>query len=80
MTIRNIPTDVARALEEEKQKRGTSLNETVIRLMRQSLGIAGEGTRSNGLATIAGAWSNREFEQFSRHAAPFAQVDDGLWQ
>lgn len=80
MTIRNVPDDVARALEEEKQKRGTSLNETVICLMRQSLGISGEGRRSNGLASISGAWSSQELEQFSRHVAPFEQVDEELWQ
>ena len=80
MTIRNIPDDVARALEKEKRNRGTSLNETVICLMRQSLGIGGEGSRSNGLATIAGTWSAQEFQQFSRHVAPFEEVDEELWQ
>ncbi len=80
MTIRNVPDDVARALEEEKRKRGLSLNETVICLIRQSLGIAREGPRSNGLARFAGVWSAQELARFSQHVAPFEQVDEELWQ
>ena len=40
----------AGALAEEKRRRGTSLNRTVIDLLRQSLGVP--GTRRNGLARL----------------------------
>ena len=55
LTIRNLPDDVADALEREKRRRGESLNQTVIDLLFQGLGVS--GVRSNGLARLAGAWS-----------------------
>ena len=46
ITIRNVPPEVARALEREKQRRGASLNRTVIELLSQGLGVG--VIRSNG--------------------------------
>jgi predicted HicB family RNase H-like nuclease len=39
LTIQGITNDLAKALQREKQRRGKSLNQTVIELLRQSLGI-----------------------------------------
>jgi len=39
LTVRNLPDELAAALEKEKRRRGTSLNQTVIDLLRQSLGV-----------------------------------------
>jgi plasmid stability protein len=38
LTVRNLPDELAAALESEKRRRGTSLNQTVVDLLRQSLG------------------------------------------
>ena len=77
LTVRNLPPDVADALEREKKRRGTSLNQTVIELLTQSLGV--RGTRSNGLAELAGTWSEDELADFERAVAPFETVDPDLW-
>ena len=53
LTVRNLPPEVAEALKREKRRRGESLNQTVIELLSQGLGV-GE-PRSNGLARVAGA-------------------------
>ena len=79
MTIRNVPEDVARALKEEQRRRGTSLNETVICLIRQALGLGGEPP-SNGLGALAGTWSCTDFEEFSEHVEAFGHVDEELWE
>jgi len=47
LTVRNLPKELAAALEREQQRRGTSLNQTVIDLLRQSLGV--KGARGNGV-------------------------------
>jgi plasmid stability protein len=78
LTVRNLPQDVADALEQEKQRRGASLNQTVIDLLKQGLGVP--GTRSNGLARLAGRWSEEEHEEFRRAVAPFEDVDADLWK
>jgi plasmid stability protein len=78
LTIRNLPTPVAEALEREKHRRGRSLNQTVIDLLGQSLGV-GSG-RSNGLGRLGGTWDEEDLREFERATAPFEQIDEELWQ
>jgi hypothetical protein len=78
LTIRNLPADLAEALDREKHLRGKSLNQTAIDLLAQSLGV--QGTRSNGLSRIAGGWSEEELREFERAIAPFEGVDAELWR
>lgn len=80
LTVRNLPGDLASALRAEKERRQTSLNQTVIDLLRQSLGIVGEAKRSNGLARLAGTWTEEEFEQFESAIHEIDQVDEELWR
>ncbi len=77
LTIRNVPEDLHEALKREKIRRGQSLNQTVIDLLRQRLGIG--ATPSNGLGRLAGRWIEDEFQQFEKAIASFEQVDDELW-
>lgn len=78
LTVRNVPREVAEALEREKRRRGESLNQTVIELLTQGLGV---GTaRSNGLARLAGRWSEEEFKEFEQAVAPFEEIDEELWR
>lgn len=78
LTIRNVPADVAIALDQEKRRRGSSLNQTVIELLRQGLGAG--TTRSNGLASLAGAWTADEVRRFEEAVEPFDGVDEEIWR
>jgi hypothetical protein len=78
LTIRNLPAELAEALEREKRRRGGSLNQTVIELLGQGLGVG--VPRSNGLAALAGGWGEEEFRRFQRAVAPFEEVDSELWR
>jgi plasmid stability protein len=78
LTIRNLPAPVAEALEREKRRHGRSLNQTVIDLLGQSLGV--QGSRSNGLGRLAGSWSEQEAREFEEAVAPFEQIDEELWK
>ena len=78
LTIRNLPDELAEALEQEKARRGVSLNRTVIELLSQGLGVG--VTRSNGLARLAGAWTEDELREFEEAVAPFEEVDAELWR
>ena len=78
LTIRNLPPEVAEALEREKKRRGESLNQTVIDLLGQGLGV---GTaRSNGLAKLSGSWTEAEFRRFEEAVAPFEAIDPEVWR
>ncbi len=75
MTIRNVPAELASALDAERRRRGVSLNRTVLSLMQEALGISPSGSRSNGLRRLAGAWNAEEFRQFEEAVAPFGEID-----
>jgi len=79
LTIRNVPAEVAEALDQERLRLQASLNQTVIELLRRALGISG-GRVSNGLAKLAGTWTQEEFEQFEAAVAITEQIDEDLWR
>lgn len=76
LTIKNLPADVAEALERETRRRGSSLDRTVIDLLIRGLGVG--AVRSNGLGRLGGNWSEEEFEEFERAVSPFEQLDEEL--
>jgi plasmid stability protein len=78
LTVRNVPDDVSAALEREKRRRGTSLNQTVIDLLRLGLGV--EKSRSNGLARLAGTWSEAEHRRFLDDIRIFEKIDPEWWR
>jgi len=80
LTIRDVPPELARALEEEKKKRKQSLNRTVLDLLKQALGLVPWGAYDNGLGRLAGTWSKEELEEFERNTSVFEQVDEELWR
>lgn len=79
LTVRDVPPDVARALEREKERRGKSLNQTVVDLLRQSLGVGGV-RRSNGLGEQAGTWTEEDLDEFEAAIAEAEQLDEELWR
>lgn len=79
LTIRKVDATLARAIERERARRGTSLNTTVIDLLRQALGLESDAPRSNGLRKLAGTWSAEELAQFEAHTAAFERIDEELW-
>ena len=80
ITIRNVPPEVAAALEAEKRRRGLSLNRTVLSVMREALGLSNSRRRSNGLRRLAGNWTQAESRQFEEAIAPFGKIDEDMWK
>lgn len=78
ITVRNISPELGEALQRERARLGQSLNQTVIDLLGQRLGVG--RARSNGLARLAGTWTEEEFERFSAAIAPFERVDEEFWR
>ena len=73
-----MPDDLVDALEKEKGRRKVSLNQLVIDLLSQSLGVG--MSRSNGLARLAGTWTAEELRMFEENIAPFEEIDAELWR
>jgi len=79
LTIRNIPAEVADALEQERKRSRESLNQTVIELLRNALGVR-RGERRNGLAGLAGTWTEEEHRTFEAAVSVTEQIDEELWR
>ena len=80
LTIRNVDARLATALERETRRRGTSLNQTVLDLLRRGLGMDASSPRTNGLEKYAGTWSAEELQEFEASVAAFEQIDPELWR
>jgi plasmid stability protein len=78
LTIRNCPSELDTALQTETRRRGQSLNQTVIQLLSQALGVASH--KQNGLQRFAGGWSEEEFAEFERANASSSMLDPEIWQ
>jgi hypothetical protein len=80
LTVRNLPADVARAIDRERKRRGESLNATVVKLLRVAVGSSQDESFDNGLGKHAGGWSERDLDQFQRATAVFEEIDDEAWR
>ncbi|MCY3808674.1 MAG: hypothetical protein OXG58_04410 [Gemmatimonadetes bacterium] len=78
ITVRNIPPDLAEAIDDEKLRRGHSLNRTVIDLLKQALGVG--RPRSNGLARLAGGLSRERARELEEAMAPLGEIDEEMWR
>jgi len=80
LTIRSLPPELGKALDREKRRRGASLNQTVIELLSQGLGVWPSAGRRNGLGRLAGTWSEEEHKAFEESIATVEEVDEELWR
>lgn len=80
LSVRNVPPELAAALKKEKTRQGKSLNRTIIDLLRQSLGVGRMARRSNGLARLAGSWSDEDLRRFEDAVAATEEIDEELWK
>jgi plasmid stability protein len=78
LTIRNVPDDLHEALQRERLRQDRSLNQTVLDLLRQRLAVG--TTPSNGLASLAGRWTDEELRVFEQATARFEEADEEVWR
>jgi plasmid stability protein len=80
ITIRNLPTEILEALERESLRLHEPLENTVIELLRQALSVRPVGAKRNGLARLAGTWTEEEYRSFEASIAMTEQIDEELWR
>ena len=80
ITIRNVPPILKRALRDEQRRRGKTLSQTVIEILEAALGLRPDTPRSNGLARLAGGWSEEEFHRFQSAIGDTERIDPKLWR
>jgi hypothetical protein len=80
LTIRGVEADLARSLAKARKRTGKSLNQTVLDLLRQALGLDSDKPFSNGLAKLAGTWSEEDLKEFHRNTAFLSEIDEEMWK
>lgn len=83
ITLRNLPPEVARRVEEKSRELGLSLNKTVVRLLEERLvgaGKSGGPVRHDDLDWLAGSMSPEEADELREAIAEQRQIDEDLWR
>ncbi len=83
ITLRNLPPQLGKRLEEQAAATGSSLNKTVIRLLLKVTGLAGrepDEKRFHDLDHLAGTWTREEAAEFDQALAHQRRIDPELWE
>jgi hypothetical protein len=57
-----------------------SLNSIILKVLRDSLGLAGAAEAFHDLDPLAGAWTPAEAEAFRAAIETFERIDQAMWQ
>jgi len=81
ITIHNLDDEVERRLTELARRDGSSLNQTVKRLLRERLGTenATPDHRAD-FEEFCGTWTAGKKQSFDKASARFSELDEELWK
>jgi DNA polymerase III delta subunit len=81
ITLRNLPREVTKAIQEKAREKKISVNKAVIELLEERLGVLRRRDKMihQDLDTLAGSWSTREAKAFERAVEVGRQIDEDLW-
>lgn len=81
LSVRGVDHEMAEALRTEAKRTNTSINATVLNLIRESIGLKKkERTRFySDLGDLAGTWSDKDEQEFRERTGFFDRIDEDLW-
>jgi hypothetical protein len=83
ITLRNLPPEVAKTVQQRAKKKKTSVNKAVIELLEESVGDKvkkKEKARYHDLDHLAGSWTEEEADAFDKIVKSFRTIDRDLWK
>ncbi len=83
ITLRNLPPEVTKAIQQRAKRDRTSVNKAVIGLLEESLGKKTrkkEKVRYHDLDHLAGTWTKEEADAFEKLIAEQRTIDPELWK
>ena len=83
ITLRNLPPDLARLIRQKAKADGTSLNRTVINLLREKVSapkVRPKQTRYRDLDALAGSWTKKQADEFDRELTAQRKIDPEMWK
>ncbi len=81
LSLRGIEDELADALKKKAQQTGTSINKTVLKLIRESIGLEKKKlTRVyHDLDQLAGTWTKKDEREFKKKTEFFHKIDEEIW-
>ena len=83
ITLRNLPPDVARTVQQRAKQKKTSVNKAVIGLLEESAGGKTKKKapiRYQDLDHLVGTWTKDEAAAFDKLIAEQRTINPGLWK
>ncbi len=82
MTIRGLDDLTVKALKEKAKQEGTSVNSTIVKLLKEDLGLKKKKliVVHNDLDHLAGTWSDKEYKEFQKTMKDFEIIDESMWK
>jgi hypothetical protein len=82
LSLRGIDEELAENLKKTAKKTGTSLNKTVLEILRKSVGVNPKKREVvyYDLDDLAGTWTKEDGEQFERATKQFRAIDKDMWK
>jgi plasmid stability protein len=80
ITVRNLPESVEARLRQLASRTGSSLNQTVVRLLEEVTGITRTTGPKRDLAAFGGRWTCDEAAAFDEAVGQFERLDEEVWQ
>jgi plasmid stability protein len=81
ITIHNLDDPLDSLIREKAKKEGLSLNNTIKKLLAESLGLSpkkGE-ERKRDFLDLFGVWSDRDVQDFKKRIIDLEKIDPGEW-
>ena len=83
ITLRNVPPEIARAIEERARTGKTSLNKAAISLFAEATGTnknRGPRTIHTDLDALACSWTRKDAAAFDRELKKQRRIDPAIWK
>ncbi len=81
LTLRGLDAQAEDQIRKRARETGKSLNQVVLEIVHQALGVGGQHKRSAGeeLRSLAGGWTQAEAEEVMAGVGQCRQIDEELW-
>lgn len=79
ITVHNLDNELHNGIKEHAQMYGLSLNKTIKKLLKKSLGIS-TTKKKNDFSKFVGVWSDKEFKEFEKNTQQFEVIDEEEWK
>lgn len=78
ITVHGLDDPLDRLIREKADREGVSLNKTIKKLLRDSLGLSRQH-KKHDFSAFCGIWSKKEYEEFERSVKDFERIDREDW-